>query len=90
MTTTVTEAGYCAAPDGGLDLEDADVQADLAAYREGRTDDLLTMPVRVVSGLAGRRAAGAGGLTLVACDNLPGDGAIARGRRARRGPRAGP
>lgn len=79
LTTTVTEAGYRAGPDGGLDLEDADVLADLAAWRAGDRDALTTMPVKVASGLAGRREAGAGGLTIVPCDNLPGNGAVARG-----------
>lgn len=79
LTTTVTEAGYCADDDGGLDLSDEDVLADLRAWRDGRREELRTMPVKVASGLAGRRAAGAGGLSLVPCDNLPGNGAVARG-----------
>lgn len=79
LTTTVTEAGYRAGSDGGLDLHDAEVQADLAAWRSGDRGVLTTMPVKVASGLAARRAAGAGGLTVVPCDNLPGNGAVARG-----------
>ncbi|WP_134773658.1 mannitol dehydrogenase family protein [Ornithinimicrobium flavum] len=79
LTTTVTEAGYCADGDGSLDLTDEDVRADLLAWREGRREELRTMPVKVASGLSARRAAGAGGLTVVPCDNLPGNGAVARG-----------
>lgn len=79
LTTTVTEAGYRATEGARLDLDDPEVRADLTAYREGRTADLSTMPVRVASGLVARRAAGAGPLTVVPCDNLPGNGAVARG-----------
>ena len=79
LTTTVTEAGYCADADGGLDLDDAGVRTDLEAWRAGDRQALTTMPVKVASGLAARREAGAGGLTVVPCDNLPGNGAVARG-----------
>lgn len=79
LTTTVTEAGYRAGPDGGLDLQDREVQADLAAWRSGDRGRVSSMPVKVASGLAARREAGAGGLTIVPCDNLPGNGAVARG-----------
>lgn len=79
LTTTVTEAGYRAGSDGGLDLTDDAVAADLEAWADGRTRDLTTMPVRVAWGLDGRRRAGTGGLTVVPCDNLPGNGSVARG-----------
>ncbi|MGC5583989.1 mannitol dehydrogenase family protein [Ornithinimicrobium sp. W1679] len=79
LTTTVTEAGYCATVDGDLDLTDERVSADLDAWLDGRTQDLTTMPVRVAWALDGRRRAGAGGLTVVPCDNLPGNGSVARG-----------
>ena len=79
VTTTVTEAGYCADDDGQLDLADPAVKADLAAWRAGRREELRTMPVRMASGLAGRREAGVAGLSVVPCDNLPGNGAVARG-----------
>ncbi|WP_299520751.1 mannitol dehydrogenase family protein [uncultured Serinicoccus sp.] len=78
LTLTVTEAGYRVDADGDLDLEDAQVAADLAAWRAGRCHELVTAPVRIASGLAARRAAGAGGLSVVPCDNLPGNGVTAR------------
>lgn len=77
LTTTVTEAGYRQGADGGLDLADEEVRADVEAWRAGRQDALRTAPVRIASGLAARRDAGAGGLTVVPCDNLPGNGAVA-------------
>ncbi|ANS80605.1 D-mannonate oxidoreductase [Serinicoccus hydrothermalis] len=78
LTLTVTEAGYRVGADGELDLEDDQVAEDLEAWREGRTDALATAPVRIASGMAARRGAGAGGLSVVPCDNLPGNGATAR------------
>lgn len=78
VTTTVTEAGYRRARGGGLDLSDPEVRHDLEVWRAGGRDDLVTAPVRIASGLAGRRDAGAGSLAVVPCDNLPGNGAVAR------------
>lgn len=79
VTSTVTEAGYCRASDGGLDLDDARVHADLAALRaDPGPVPTLTAPGRIVSGLRARRAAGLGGVTLVPCDNLPDNGAVVR------------
>ncbi|MFK5634825.1 MULTISPECIES: mannitol dehydrogenase family protein [unclassified Ornithinimicrobium] len=78
VTTTVTEAGYRRSSDGGLDLADPEVGADLGAWRYGRPQELVTAPVRLASGLAARRAAGAGPIAVVPCDNLPGNGSVAR------------
>lgn len=72
VTLTVTEAAYRSDRDGGLDLADEDVRADLAALRDGGTAG--TVPGRLVAGLAARRAAGAGSLAVVSCDNLPANG----------------
>jgi fructuronate reductase len=77
MTVTVTEAGYCRGADGGLDVSRADVAADLARLREDISASVTTAPARLVAGLAARRAAGAGPLALVPCDNVPGNGALA-------------
>jgi fructuronate reductase len=77
VTLTVTEAGYLRGPDGGLDAARPEVQADLAALRDDRTALVRTTPARLVAGLAARRAAGAGAVALVPCDNVPGNGAIA-------------
>jgi fructuronate reductase len=78
ITLTVTEAGYRADVHGNLDLADAAVVADLRAARSGADAALATAPVRLASGLAARRSADAGPLTVISCDNLPGNGAITR------------
>ncbi len=59
VTFTVTEKGYCRAPDGSLDLQLAD---------EGGFYPLLADAMRQ------RRDAGIGGLTLLSCDNLAHNG----------------
>ena len=83
VTLTVTEAGYVRGTDGGLDTERPDVQADMAALRGDPRAAVRTTPARLVAGLAARRAAGAGPLAVVSCDNLPDNG----GRRAAGGQR---
>jgi fructuronate reductase len=74
VTLTVTEAAYRRDRDGGLDSGDPDVRADVAAVRGGGA--VRTVPGRLVAGLAARRAAGAGPLAVVSCDNLPGNGSV--------------
>lgn len=59
VSFTVTEKGYCRAPDGSLDLALADA---------GGFYPLLTDAMRE------RRAYGAGGFTLMSCDNLANNG----------------
>lgn len=78
VTVTVTEAGYARRPDGRLDADRADVAADLAALRGDPAARVVTTPARVLAGLIARRDAGAGPLTLLSCDNLPGNGAVLR------------
>ena len=68
VSFTVTEAGYYLDPANRPDPSFADVTADLAALRSGQ-------PVRTLYGaltliLRARRAAGAGPVTLLCCDNL--------------------
>jgi fructuronate reductase len=78
VTTTVTEAGYRRAPDGGLDTDDPEVASDLAALREHGADaDVGTAPGKLVLGLAVRRAHGLPGVAVVPCDNVPDNGAMA-------------
>jgi fructuronate reductase len=81
VTLTVTEAGYCRDARGALDLTDPAVAGDLASWREsarsGGSPALATVPARLAAGFAARRAAGSGPVTLVSCDNLPGNGAAA-------------
>lgn len=70
VTLTVTEAGYRPA--------EVARDADRAALRAGTGAAVGTAPGRLVDGLRARREAGAGGLAIVSCDNLPGNGAITR------------
>jgi fructuronate reductase len=77
ITVTVTEAGWCRGPDGGLDVSRPDVAADLTRLREDSSAPVTTAPGRLVAGLAARRAAGGGPLALVPCDNVAGNGALA-------------
>jgi fructuronate reductase len=74
VTLTVTEAGYLRAPDGHLDVSRADVQADIATLTADRTAPVATTPGRIVAGYLARRAAGAGPIAVVPCDNLPDNG----------------
>jgi fructuronate reductase len=77
VTITVTEAGYMRGADGRLDRDRPQVQADVEALRQDLTAPVGTAPARLVAGCAARRRAGGGPLTLVPCDNLPGNGAVA-------------
>lgn len=85
VTSTVTEAGYYRADDGSLDVKDPHVSADIQALREvvesGKVSrsrlaalELATAPARIVAGFLVRRAADAGPLTILPCDNIPSNG----------------
>jgi fructuronate reductase len=74
VTLTVTEAGYLRAPDGRLDASRQDVQSDVASLAADPTAPVTTAPGRIVAGFLARRAAGAGPLAIVPCDNLPENG----------------
>ncbi len=76
ITLTVTEAGYLRAAGDGLDVHDAGISADLAALRVDPAALARTAPGRLVAGLLARRAAEAGPLAVVPCDNLPDNGAV--------------
>jgi fructuronate reductase len=79
VTTTVTEAGYRRAPDGGLDTGDPEVAADIAALTAHGTDaEVVTAPGKLALGLAVRRARDLPGLAVVPCDNVPDNGAMAQ------------
>lgn len=71
VTLTVTEKGYCNAG-GTLDEAHPDIAAEIA---DGAP---RSVPGRLVAGLAARRAAGAGPLTLLSCDNLSENGPTLR------------
>jgi len=77
LTLTITEAGYCRDANGDLDLERADVRADVAALRADPAAAVTTAPAKVVAGLLARRAAGSGAMTVVPCDNLLHNGPVA-------------
>jgi fructuronate reductase len=76
VTTTVTEAGYLRDVNGGLDVDRLEVRTDIEALRADVTAPVSTAPAKMVAGFAGRRLAAAGPLTIVPCDNLPGNGAV--------------
>lgn len=76
VTLTVTEAAYRRGADGGVDLDDPDVRSDLAVLRGAAGGDVRSVPGRLVAGLAARRAAGAGPIAVMSCDNLPDNGAV--------------
>ena len=76
VTLTVTEVGYMRGGDGNLDLNHPTVQQDLQALRADPTAPVSSIPARLVAGLAARRRAAAGPLTVVSCDNLFDNGAV--------------
>lgn len=68
VTTTVTEKGYHLDGSGALDLEHP------AIVRELTGAEPSTLSGWLVAGLAARRAAGGGAITLLSCDNLADNG----------------
>ena len=76
VTITATEAAYLRTGDGHLDVDRPDVVADLQALRSDVTAAVSTLPGRLVAGLAARREAGSGPVTVLSCDNLAHNGAV--------------
>jgi fructuronate reductase len=76
VTLTITEAAYRLGADGQLDRTASDVVADLALLASG-TGNPTTPLGRLVLALAARRAAAAGPLAVVCCDNLSNNGTVA-------------
>ncbi len=75
VTSTVTEKGYCHDPaTGALNEAHPDIVHDLS-----HPDAPESAIGILVAGLAARRAAGAGPLTFVCCDNLPHNGRMVEG-----------
>ncbi|MCW3010361.1 MAG: Mannitol dehydrogenase domain protein [Solirubrobacterales bacterium] len=72
VTLTVTGSGYKLAG-GAIDLDDPEVRTDLET--PGAPGSAIGF---LVEGLARRRAAGLPPFTVLSCDNLPGNGALAR------------
>jgi fructuronate reductase len=60
VSFTITEKGYCRAPDGSLDLN---------------LNDEVSVYTYLTAGFRRRKEAGLSGLTLLSCDNLAGNGA---------------
>ena len=75
VSLTVTEKGYCHDPaTGGLNLRHPDIAHDL------QHPEVPTSAIGVLAaGLAARRAAGAGAINIVCCDNLPRNGRTVEG-----------
>ena len=69
VTATVTEKGYCLAPDGGLDMGNPAIRHDL-----GLPEKPASFIGWLVRGLAARRAAGSPGIAVLSCDNLAANG----------------
>jgi D-arabinitol 4-dehydrogenase len=76
ISFTVTEAGYYLDAKDQLDLNFADLQADVAALKAGGSG--TTLYGALVAILRARRAAQAGPVTLLNCDNLRHNGERAR------------
>jgi fructuronate reductase len=75
VTLTITEKGYCHIPaTGALDDRHPDIVHDLA-----HPDAPRSAPAILVAALERRRLAGAPGLTLLSCDNIPSNGSILNG-----------
>ena len=70
LSATVTESGYCLADDGGLDLGNPEIRAEL----EGIGKSSIYAYLR--AGLGRRRAAGGRPLTVLCCDNLRENGTM--------------
>ena len=83
VTLTITEAGYAVAADGGPDLTNDSVAADVALLQRSLPGlDASAAPTtalaRLLFGIEARRRADAGGIAVVSCDNLPGNGELTR------------
>lgn len=77
ISFTVTEAGYYLDDSNQLDLGVAELAADLQAAREGRPGGTIYAALTAI--LRARRAADAGPVTLLNCDNLRHNGERFRG-----------
>lgn len=87
ITITVTEAAYHVGPDGILDTHSDPVTEDLNLLKgsldgggsaRAESCPVSTMPARLLLGLQARKAASGGPIAVVSCDNLSGNGTVAR------------
>ncbi len=70
LSLTVTESGYCLADDGGLDLGNSEIRAELNGTGKSSVYAYLR------AALGRRRAAGGRPLTVLCCDNLRDNGTM--------------
>jgi D-arabinitol 4-dehydrogenase len=77
VSFTVTEAGYYLDAKNRLDLNFPDLAGDVAASKAGRPGGTIYAALTAI--LRARRAAGAGPVTLLNCDNLRHNGDRSRG-----------
>ena len=70
LSLTVTESGYCLADDGGLDLDDPEITAELAGSGRSSVYAYLRAALRK------RYASGGRPLTILCCDNLRDNGTM--------------
>ena len=73
ISLTITEKGYYYDQNQNLDLNNPTIQADL-----NETAAPKTALGYLRAGLAARRAANAGPVTIMCCDNLPGNGELTK------------
>ena len=77
VSLTITEGGYhVSGSTGAFDDSDPAIRADIAGFRDGSAP--TTAFGFVVQALARRREAGVGPFTVMSCDNVPGNGELAR------------
>lgn len=78
VSLTITEAGYHLDAAGELNADDAAVSDDIAALTSAQDNApvtaLATAAGKIIHGLAARRAADAGGLAVMSCDNIAANG----------------
>ena len=78
VTSSITEGGYLRDAAGNLDLAHESVRSDAASLRQDPLGVVATAPGKFVAGLLARRAAGAGPIAFLPCDNVVSSGAMAR------------
>lgn len=80
VTLTITEAAYGLDSNGSFDAGTGAFAGDLEVLKGavGAGGTLATPLARLVSALAARRDAAAGPIAVVSCDNLSGNGEVAR------------
>ncbi len=74
VTLTITEAGYHLNAAGELNTNDAAVDDDIAALTSEEVTALATAAGKIIYGLTARRAADAGGMAVMSCDNIAANG----------------